>query len=212
VGFVKYYIKYSAFLPKCNAIGCIITLPGRGKAGESLARIYANQYSLNNILIIGFTPPNCQWYPLPKADNQTKVLEGMKSSRKFIKKAIKIVRTKFNFKKKQIALVGFSAGAVMAIQIAAYSKNPYAAVVSHSGAIFNRNSLPCCVNPQTLYLLTHNQDDNCFSWQDRYIPMKKTLIKKGYHVKTLESHGGGHMVNERDWKISASLLSETLSF
>jgi predicted esterase len=81
----------------------------------------------------------------------------------------------------------------MAIQAAAWSNRPYGAVVAHAGAILEPLALPQAKH-KTPFLVMHNENDDCFSWDERYLPMKLALVDKKYPVEFIENEVGGHSV------------------
>lgn len=173
----------------------IFCLPGRAESCRKLIRDYAMYSGLRNTLIIGITPANFCWYPMPKSpEDQTEAVAGLHRARHTIEQYISQVEVKYNLKRDKIALLGFSAGGVMAIQTGAYSKTPFAAVVSHAGAILEPKHLPYAAHPNMPFLLLHNKDDYCFDWFERYIPMKKALIQKAYYAMSIEEAYGGHQI------------------
>ncbi len=169
---IKIFTKHG----KCNR--CIIFLPGRQGSALQLMQLYDQH--LKDITLIGIEPET-EWYPLPKgAEDQSLAVVGMKKTRKALLKKIKTLG--YN----KIALVGFSAGAVTAIQCAIHSNERFAGIVSHSGAILQPQKTPPVRFPDMPFLLFHNLYDNCFSWHERYLPMKEVLQERGYSIKTIE--------------------------
>lgn len=171
----------------------IILLPGRGQSASDILDQY-NFKELNETVLIAIEPA-IEWYPIPRGmDNQNEAIEGLKFAIPNLEKVISKCEKEFNIPRNKVALAGFSAGAVMAIQIAANSEQSFAAVISHAGAILDPTSLPAAKN-DTPFLLLHAKDDDCFSWDERYLPMKKALIEKGYEIDTFEKENGGHYMS-----------------
>jgi len=180
---------------------CIIALPGFGNSANMAAQI-AENLCLPNTLIVAMRSIFWRWYPQPiSAVDQAGAVKGLPMAREIIERHIRGVEAIWNIPRKKTALVGYSAGAVMALQLMAYAEEPFAACVSLCGAILEPKSLPRCKydkDDQTAVLLVHNQDDYCFDWDERYIPMKKALRAKGYRPHLLESEFGGHKHCWRD--------------
>lgn len=188
-----------------NAQSIVLLLPGRGQMPRDILSVYHAHSSLKSTFIA--IKPENEWYPLPRgANDQTEAVFGLSMLLPSFDRLIKKIEDKFDLKRKKIGLVGFSAGAVIAIQTAIYSDEPFAAVVSHAGAILEPDSLPVAEH-KTPFLLTHSKDDNCFSWDERYLPMRAALEKQGYNVECKEHESNGHSVTAEDIEIASIFLA-----
>ena len=177
---------------------CVLLLPGRDNYGPLMGRAYYS-LGLHNSLLVSITPVKYEWYPMPNgADDQEDAISGQVAAYHTIDGVVRRITEKYGIPRNKIVLCGYSAGGVMAIQVAAYSKEPFAGVVVHCGAILDPSMLPLCNCPETQFLLTHYEDDIIFEWFERYLPMKNALIAQGYKVYTLEQKHGGHLVGEND--------------
>ncbi len=188
-------IKEWVISPSSNTMSpsrCIVGLPGRCNGSKMMINI-CEDMCLPDTLIVALRPDGYAWYPQPfAADHQQAAVAGLPAARASIENAVQRIEAGWGIDRSKIALVGYSAGAVMAIQVAAYAKKSYGAVVSFCGAILEPGALPKCKHPKTDFLLMHNQDDLCFDWQERYLPMKEALRKQKYKVHILEDRWGGH--------------------
>ena len=193
-------------------LGCIVTLPGRGGTGRGMVDIY-KQTELDKSLIIGITPSEKQWYPLPNGvEDQQAAVAGLDNAIENISGTLKRIRRSFGVVSRNTVLAGFSAGAVVALQIAALSEFPFAAVICHSGAILEPNKLPQCKHPSTKIMLVHSQDDTCFFWDERYLPMKKALQEKGYDFVSLERRVGNHGIYRPEIVMAGTFLAPILGY
>lgn len=178
---------------------CVFALPGRCNSGAELVRDYASCAKLNNTLYVGITPSGYAWYPMPNnPKDQDNAVAGLRVARETIERYIVAVQEKYNIPRNKIVLVGFSAGGVMAVEVAAHSDEAFAAVACHSGAILEPIKLPKAKHPSMPILLTHNQDDYCFDWFERYLPMRNALVRKGYNALSIEAKIGGHVLTIDD--------------
>ena len=169
----------------------IVLLVGRGQTASNMLEQYNYNNELKKSVLVAIEPLN-EWYPCPNGiDDQEQSIEGLKFAVPQLNKLITNLQSEFNLTRDKIALVGFSAGAVMAIQLAANSNEEFAAVVSHAGAILDPDNLPQAKN-KTPILLIHSEDDDCFSWEERYLPMKKALAIQGFNLSVNEVVHGGH--------------------
>jgi predicted esterase len=191
----------------------VICIPGRMGDGAVFAKQHYANTEWSDTVFIGPTPFGYAWYPMPHdANNQKQALNGIPRAIKAIEAVQTAVEKRFGIPKSKTVLTGFSAGGVMAIQTATHSQDePYAGVVCHSGAILDPYSLNPA-NCDTPFLLTHNRDDMCFEWFERYLPMKNSLLSKGYNTFTLERKLGGHYVSNEDYRQSAKFMVDYASF
>lgn len=187
------------YFKKQNPDFAVICIPGRGNDGAMFAHDYHKQSEIETAVFIGPTPNGYAWYPMPyDANNQAAALNGIPAAIKAIEAVQKAVEKRFGIPKRKTILTGFSAGGVMAIQTAAHSEESYAGVICHSGAILEPRDLPECVHDDCPVLLTHNEDDYCFDWNERFLPMKEALVEKGWNTFTIERTIGGHTVSNDD--------------
>ncbi len=175
--------------PKNDYKNVVVLLPGRGQPAMELFTRYSLSINFDDTQLAAIEPKE-EWYPAPRGSkNQTDAVEGLKST---VPKLNKFISD--NFESKNVVLLGFSAGAVIAIQLAAQT-NLYSGVVVHNGAILEPENLSPC---QTPFLLLHSKDDDCFSWHERYLPMKKAFLEKGFKVNFIENELGGHSISAKD--------------
>jgi predicted esterase len=191
--------------------GCIFLLPGRfGMATQLISNYY--QAGLTETLMIGVQPP-LEWYPQPNgAEDQDDAVKGCAQTRDRLLDHLDQLIGEFGLDRNTVALVGFSAGAVMAIQCG--MEKPFGAVVGHSGAILEPKNTPACKHP-TPILLTHNRHDECFKWKERFLPMKRALLRNGYNVTThvqRERFGWCHDLTRQDVLIATDFLGPVLGY
>lgn len=198
-----------AYYAKENPEFAVICIPGRGNDGEVFANDFFNGSEIKNAVFVGPTPKGYAWYPMPNdANNQAEAVNGIPKAIQAIESVQRAIESKYGIPKEHTVLTGFSAGGVMAIQTAAYSEEPYSGVVCISGAILEPKDLPECKHIECPVLLTHNRDDMCFDWHERFIPMKEVLVEKGYSTYTLERHVGGHIDTTDDYEQAAMFMKE----
>ncbi len=206
-------IKEWVISPSSNTLNpsrCLVGLPGRANTAHMMIRL-CNEMKLPDTLVVAMEPDGLAWYPQPyAADNQKAAVAGLAVARKSIEHAVQRIESGWGIDRSKIALVGYSAGAVMAIQVAAYAKKSYGAVASLCGAILEPSDLPQCKHPDTSFMLMHNQDDLCFDWQERYLPMKQALMKKKYKVNVLEEKYGGHMPCWLDIRTTGTFIGQKI--
>lgn len=190
---------------------CILCLPGRAGTGQRFANEYQDT-ELNKTLIIGVTPIKFAWYPMPNGPHdQRAALSGLPRAVHTVESVLKEIEEYYKIPRHKTAVVGFSAGAVVALQLPMYSKRPLAGIVAHAGAVLDTNNVPMCKN-STPILTIHSKQDDCFEWEERYLPMKAALLNANYNLKTIEKEYGYHIVSYYDLIMAGCFLSKHLGY
>ena len=198
----------------------VLCLAGRGGSGARLANRYFDLSGLNKTAFIGVTPFNphfgrrffhaIEWYPAPySSEDQEEAVSGLENARERIEEILEKVTEKFNVARNKIAILGFSAGAVMSVYTATRG-GTLAGVVGHAGAILEPHNVPAC-QTETPILLTHGKMDGCFDWYERYVPMKNSLVENNYNVHSFE-HYGDHWVTEPEIIVGSEFLKTKLGY
>jgi predicted esterase len=192
-------------------VGCVLVLPGRGLSAGLMERFMLHTGLWRSLKVI-LEPRNLEWYPQPNGpEDQAGALWGQNKARQCLEDEVKRIERGWGITKKDICIVGFSAGSVMAIQMLAYSDQPYAGILSLAGAILKPADLPKG-KFDTPVMLQHNMDDDCFKWEERYLPMKKALIEKGYNVQTKEGFDGGHNLTGEEVDLTRSFVAKRFGY
>jgi len=203
--------KWHIVEPKGKRKGCILALPGRAIPGEMMEK-FCFHMGLPQTMVAVFEPHELKWYPQPfGADDQTDAIAGLADAVVAVNKRIGILQRAFHLHRNQIAVVGFSAGSVLALQLLAATKKPFAAVVGFAGAIFEPSAMPKALT-QTPVLLRHAIDDDCFSWEERYVPMRQALLDNDYNLFVSEKMYGGHGIGVEDAHTIGKFISPYLGY
>jgi predicted esterase len=190
---------------------CILNLPGRAQSGFSLAQLYRHYSLIPHTMVIGITPRDMEWYPMPNGVNdQEEAVEGQWRAIETVDHIVQIIEKRYGINSSKILLAGYSAGAVVSLLSAIHLKHhTFAGVVAHAGAILDTDSvIPCSID--TPILLIHARDDNTFDWYERYIPMKASLIRAGYTVYSREKDKGGHGLCKNDLILAGKFANNVL--
>ena len=164
-----------------------------------------------NALIIGITPIGRCWYPMPNgAGDQEAAIAGLEPAVTAVENVVNRIEQRYQIPRDKIALVGYSAGAVVGLLTAMYSSVPFGCVVSHAGAILDTDMVPACQFKSCPILLTHSRDDIIFDWQERYLPMLETLQNNGYTVYTATEMDVGHGITNRQFRIAKRFIEAVL--
>lgn len=188
----------------------VICLPGRGGNMYSLATPYAEEPLLGKFKIIGIEPDK-EWYPSPRGPkDQKEAVHGLAGAAVNLGAYIQNLLKEEKISPYNVAIAGFSAGGVMAIQTAAMANwTQIPLTVVHSGCVLDSSILP----ERTLtVLMFHSKDDTCFDWNERYQPSKEALKKKGYQLICIERERGGHTIPSAELYEAASSIFRKFDF
>lgn len=203
--------KWHIIEPRGRRKGCLVALPGRAISAELMEK-FCKFTELDDSMMVILEPRYYEWYPAPNGpEDQEKAVNGISAAVTEINKRIAKIQRSFHLKRQQICLIGYSAGAVMALQVLSTSKQPFGAVVSFAGAILEPAKLPQAMT-QTPVLLRHAINDDCFKWEERYLPMKNALLEKGYNLYTSERQYGGHGMSIDDAEIIGRFAKQYLGY
>jgi predicted esterase len=175
----------------------VVLLTGRGVPADYLIP-HLRRMNLSDTVGVVVEPRRLAWYPPPNGpEDQKMAVWGLSQAVPVVLTLLDQIRNHFNIPAKKMVVGGFSAGAVVANQLVAHGSVQYAACVSMGGAILEPERLPHATH-QTPFILQHNLQDSCFSWHERYMPMRDGLKKRGFVTIPIEEHLGGHDLYRRD--------------
>jgi phospholipase/carboxylesterase len=136
----------------------------------------------------GRFPNAYQWFSLYEKD-QRKSLEKLsneiKNANKILQNFLNEQLTRFKLKHRELILIGFSQGSMMANYQAMISDQQLAGVISFSGKIIEPTSIGEQIISKTKTCLIHGQDDSVLDF-DNFLEAQKILTKLQI---PFESHG-----------------------
>jgi len=184
--------------PEEKPRGLIVVLTGRG---VDLAEMY--QFILHcgvaddSVLMI-LEPQQKQWYPRPNGTlDQDAAVKGSQQNAKPVLERIKSIAKMHKIPHKKIVLVGYSAGGVMALQIAQLIDFEMAMIISLSGIVLAPDTIPEAKH-NTPILIKMGRYDEVFEWEERYIPTRDSLLKNKYNLSVHEDPNGDHGLRRND--------------
>ena len=197
--------------PENSPCGVVIGITGRNTTLGSMFDLIANA-GLNRSVLVVIQPKNLEWYPAPNGPgDQKNAINGLNNNVKHLVNRIKSIQSMYGFDKNLVSLIGYSAGAVMALKVIECSEYNFAGVVALSGVVLDPVSLRPASN-NTPLLLKHSFDDECFEWEERYVPSRDALIARGYNVTVEEKQDGGHGVTLADIHAAGRFLRPKLGY
>ncbi len=191
--------------------GCVVCLPGLGVPAYVMLK-FAKHMELKRTVMAALEPYRLAWYPRPNGiRDQARTVMGLPYAVAAARDSIEKIKKATDIKNNQIVLMGFSAGAVVGLQLAIQANEPFAACISFAGAIFEPHKVVKAKN-QTPIFLQHNKLDDCFDWHERYLPTRDSLKANGYNLTIAERSEGHHTLYFEDAINASKFASPILGY
>lgn len=163
-------------------------------------------------------PENCQgnpfgfqWFPIPWLDGSAEdaAREGALQSRADIDAFIDQVLTDEGLPPSALALVGFSQGTMMSLDVAPRRDAPLAAVVGFSGRLLDPAALAAETVSKPPVLLIHGDADPMVPVQS--LPdAADALVQAGFETYAHVCKGLGHSIDQKGLSLALGFLREKL--
>ena len=170
----------------------VILLHGYGGDGKDISLLTYNwkRFLKNTIFLCpdahqkcSINPSGYQWFDLSNNDPNYILKESLKSEEK-VNEFIKEIEKKYNLKKSNICISGFSQGCMMSINVGLCSEEKFNCIVGFSGKIINKKNLSSRIKSKTNILLFHGDKDqvvepsNLLDAKDFFIRHKINIVTK----------------------------------
>jgi phospholipase/carboxylesterase len=149
-------------------------------------------------------PGGYQWWPLSSLSLEERAA-GVRQASPILDGFIDEQLARFDLAEKQLALVGFSQGTMMALQVGPRRERQIAGIIGYSGMIADPDGLAANLRSKPPVLLVHGDADPVLpiSLFDR---AKKTLSDLDFDLTTHVSPGLGHGVDEAGLTLGRQFL------
>ena len=161
---------------------------GDGKDISSLA-MHWQRFLPDTIFLCPNGPETCsinpqgfQWFDL-SIDNDERILEKSLAAEKKLITFLDQVSNTYDLIAKNLALVGFSQGCMISIQVGLKIKKKISCVLGYSGKIINQIHLSYFINTKPNFFLMHGDKDTIVS-PTYLLESKEFLTKHRINVKT----------------------------
>jgi len=204
-------LEWKEISPTGPEKGCVITLHGRGTSGADLMPL-ADELDLPNLRWIFPDAPfpfpdllgGMMWYG-SNAGNSS----GIQNSRKLLFDLLNHLINTEGVSPEDLALLGFSQGAVMSLDVGLRYPKRIGALIALSGFLATPEKLSKEKSSESLsvpILLAHGTDDEVVS-VDGSRDAQKTLLEEGYAAELIEYEMGHQIVPEEIARIREHLQS-----
>ena len=153
--------------------------------------------------ICAVNPQGYQWFDLT-SEKEEVILEKSLIVEEKLNIFLNQVLDNFQLKPSNLALVGFSQGCMISIQIALKKKKQISCLVGYSGKVINHKHLSNNINSKPKIFLMHGANDIIVS-PTYLLEAKEYLVSHGLKIKT-------KMLTECEHKISVEASSLGLGF
>ena len=214
------YILDTTFLTplsKCKPQQAIVLCHGYGGDGKDIS-VLANNWqrflpdaiflSPNAPEICDVNPQGFQWFDLT-SDKEEVILEKSLYAEKKLDTFLNQILDNYQLEPKKLALVGFSQGCMISIQIALKKRDEINCLVGYSGKIINQKHLSNLINSKPKIFLMHGANDTIVS-PTYLLEAKEYLAKHGLKIKTKLFKDCEHRIPIEGSSLGLSFLRKNL--
>ena len=195
----------------------IILCHGYGGDGKDISQLAINwQRFLPDAIflcpnapeICAISPQGYQWFDL-SSEKENVILEKSLLAEKKLNIFFEQVFDNFQLRPSNLALVGFSQGCMMAIQVGLKMKEKINCIVGYSGKIINQKHLSNNINSKPKILLMHGANDTIVS-PTHLLEAKEYLDNRGIKIKTKLFKNCEHKIPVEGSSLGLSLIRKNL--
>ena len=132
--------------------------------------------------ICAVNPQGYQWFDL-SSDKEEVILEKSLIVEEKLNTFIDQILNNFQLEPNNLALVGFSQGCMMSIQIALKKKKQISCLIGYSGKVINQKHLSDNIHSKPKIFLMHGANDTLVP-PTHLLEAKEYLVKHGLKIKT----------------------------
>ena len=158
--------------------------------------------------ICAVNPGGYQWFDLT-SEKEEIILEKSLIAEEKLNSYLDQVLDDLNLKPNNMALVGFSQGCMISIQVALKKKQQINCLVGYSGKIINQKHLSDNINSKPKIFLMHGENDTIVS-PTHLLEAKEYLVKNGLKIKTKMFKGCEHKIPVEGTSLGLEFLKKNL--
>ena len=132
--------------------------------------------------ICAVNPQGYQWFDL-SSDKEELILEKSLAAEAKLNTFIDQILNNFQLEPNKLALVGFSQGCMMSIQVALKKKKQISCLIGYSGKVINQKHLSDNIHSKPKIFLMHGANDTLVP-PTHLLEAKEYLVKHGLKIKT----------------------------
>ena len=158
--------------------------------------------------ICSINPSGFQWFDL-STENEDDILEKSLKAEKKLNLFIDEVLNTLQLEPKNLALVGFSQGCMISIQVALKNKKQINCVIGYSGKILNKRHLSENIQSKPKFLLMHGDNDAIVS-PTHLLEAKEYFTKHAIKIKIKLFKNCEHRISVEGSSLGLGFLRKNL--
>lgn len=153
-----------------------------------------------------------QWFPIPWLDGSTEeqAQQGMAAAADDLNAFLDTMLTAEGLTADRLAVVGFSQGTMMALEVLPRRAHPVAGIVAFSGRLLNADMLAQQAVSKPPVLLLHGDQDPVVPFQDMGLA-GDALVAAGFDTFGHVMKGTGHGISPDGLSVALAFLKERLA-
>jgi len=215
----SYNLEVTSILPssKNKPQQAVVLCHGYGGDGKDISALAINwQRFLPDAIflcpnapeICSVNPQGYQWFDLASEEEEI-ILEKSLVAEKKLSIFLDQVFENFQLEPSNLALVGFSQGTMMGIQVGIKKKNKINCLIGYSGKIINQKHLSENINSKPKMFLMHGENDTIVP-PTHLLEAKEYLKKNGINVKTKMFKNCEHRIPVEGSSLGLGFLKKNL--
>ena len=216
----KYIFDVTSFSPfsKNQPKQIIILCHGYGGDGQDISVLANNwrRFLPDAVFLCPNAPEVCtvnqlgyQWFDMTVENNDETILEKSLVTEKILNTFLDQVLDNFQLDEKNLALVGFSQGCMMIIQIALKKKKQINCLVGYSGKIINKQHLSENIISRPKIFLMHGDRDTIVS-PSHLLESKEFLVQQNLKIRTKLFKNCDHKISVKGSSLGLEFLRKNL--
>jgi len=158
--------------------------------------------------VCSVNPQGFQWFDL-SIEKEEVILEKSLVPEKKLTLFLDQVLNHIQLEPKNLALVGFSQGCMMSLQVGLKNKKQIGCVIGYSGKVINQKNLSNNINSKPKVFLMHGENDTIVSPM-HLLEAKEYLKKHGINVKTKMFKNCEHRIPVEGSSLGLGFLKKNL--
>lgn len=203
-----------------NADSLVIFLHGYGADGNDLIGLSQPLAGVlpNTAFVSPHAPEPCaaaptgrQWFPIPYIDgsSETEMMEGLGRAKAALNAFMDAQIAEAGVPANRVALIGFSQGTMMSLEVGLRREEQLAGIVGFSGRLLRAESLEAEIKSKPPVLLVHGDADEVVPPQS-LDDAKAALTTHGVSVEAHSRPGLGHGIDNEGLSLAATFLLNVL--